>query len=77
MRAVLLAFVAMSFVVGCATLREKGLPTAGAHLLGVNAFYTAVCTEPLPQHRSVCEQAEPHLNGVVDFYNEINEAVGE
>jgi hypothetical protein len=76
-KAVLLAFVAMSFVVGCAGIRDNGLPTAGKAILGVNAFYTAVCTEPLPEHQNVCEEAAPHLNDVVEFYSEINEAVGE
>ena len=64
-------------LVACAGIRDQGLPTAGKAILGVNAFYTAVCTEPLPQHQDVCEEAAPHLNDVVDFYNSINDAVEE
>jgi hypothetical protein len=73
----LLAAPLLAGLVACAGIRDQGLPTAGKAILGVNAFYTAVCAEPLPQHQDVCEDAHPHLNSVVEFYNEINEAVGE
>lgn len=76
MKALLVAPI-LAGLVACAGVRDQGLPTAGKAILGVSAFYTAVCTEPLPEHAQVCEAAYPHINEVADFYNTVNEAVAE
>ncbi len=76
MKALIAAVVLLS---GCASLQASALPQAGNALLGVSAFYAAVCAQPapLPENEQVCEQVKPELNEVIRFYTEVNEAFGE
>lgn len=66
----LLAMVACAGV----SVQKDTLPNVGAALSGVIGFYTAVCTEPLPEHKQPCETVYPHLKVVTDWYTIVNEA---
>ena len=62
---------------GCAGLSETALPRAGHTLDGLKSFYLAVCEAPPAGKEQLCEDAAQDLNAIGEFYNQVNDLLGE
>ncbi len=63
--------------VGCAGLSETALPRASHTLDGLKSFYFAMCLAPPAGKEQICEDGRDYVNEIGEFYNLVNEAIGE
>lgn len=71
--------LALVFLTSCATLSKTALPRAGHAVAGVKSFYMAMCLDPelAPSKDKTCEEAKGYINDVIQFYTDVNSALGD